>query len=167
MDVLIKKVDNNKLETGVYRKPTSTDIYIKWNTHEPTEWKTGSFRILITQAKLICPDETLVNEETKYLMKAFHEVNDYPMSIINVIAQKELNDSQSKNRRDETYKTSNKIQLILPYSGKQGKKLITTMKKYIRETLPENVQPIVTCQNKKLSTKFNVKDKTQFYHQSN
>ena len=54
----------------------------------------------------------------KYLTKVFLEVNDYPMSIINAIAQQELNDSQSKNRRAETNKTSNKIQLDLPYSGK-------------------------------------------------
>ena len=41
------------------------------------------------------------------------------------------------------------------------------MRKYIRKTLPENVQAIVTYQSKKVSTKFNVKDKTEFYHQSN
>ena len=89
------------------------------------------------------------------------------MPIINTIAQQELNDCQSKNRRAETDETSNKIQLNLTYSGKQGKKLITRIKKYIRKTLPENVQAIVTYQSKRLSTKFNVKDKTEFYHQSN
>ena len=41
------------------------------------------------------------------------------------------------------------------------------MKKYTRKTLPENVQAIVTYESKKLSTKFNVKDKTEFFHQSN
>ena len=41
------------------------------------------------------------------------------------------------------------------------------MKKHVRKTLPENVLVIVTYQSKKLSTKFNVKDKTEFYHQSN
>ena len=99
-------------------------------------------------------------------MKVFHEVNDYPMSIINTIAQQQHNDSQSKNRRPETNETTNKIQLNSPYSGKKGKKVITKMKKYIRKPLPENVQAIVTYQSKKLSTKFNVKDKTE-YHQSN
>ena len=98
----------------------------------------------------------------KYLTKVFHEVNDYPMSIINTIAQQELNDSQSKNRRAETNETSNKIQLILPYSGKQGKKLITKMKKHIRKTLLENVQAIVIFQSKKLPSKFKVKDKQNF-----
>ena len=66
----------------------------------------------------------------------FHEVTDYPMSIISKIAQHLLHDSQSKN--NEANKTSHKIQLLLPYSRKQGKKLITKMEKYVRKTLPEN-----------------------------
>ena len=92
----------------------------------------------------------------KYLTKVFHEVNDYPMSIINTIAEKELNDSQSKNNGAETNETSNKIQLILPFCRKQGKKLIRKIKKHIRKTLPENVLAIVTHQSKKLSAKFSV-----------
>ena len=47
-----------------------------------------------------------MKEAKKYLTKVFHKVNDYPMSIINAIAQQELNDSQSKNRRAETNETS-------------------------------------------------------------
>ena len=47
-----------------------------------------------------------MKEAKKYLAKVFHEVNDYPMSIINAIAQQELNDSLSKNRRAETNETS-------------------------------------------------------------
>ena len=45
----------------------------------------------------------------KYLMKVFCEARDSPMSIINAIAQQELNHSQSKNRRAETNETSSKI----------------------------------------------------------
>ena len=41
------------------------------------------------------------------------------------------------------------------------------MKNHIKKTLLENMVAIVTYQSKKLSTKFNVKDKTEFYHQSN
>ena len=41
------------------------------------------------------------------------------------------------------------------------------MKRHIRKILPENIQTIVTCQSKKLSTNSHVKDKTKFYHQSN
>ena len=102
MDKLIKRANNNKLEIAVYQKPSSTDIYINWNAHVPTEWKIRTLRNLIKGAKRICSDESLVNEKMKYLTKVFHEVNNYPMSIINKIGQQELNDSQSKNRRAET-----------------------------------------------------------------
>ena len=108
-----------------------------------------------------------MKEEKKYLTKVFYEVNDYRMNLINTTAQQHPNDSPSKNRRAEANETSNETQLIFPYSGKQGKKLITKMKKHIRKTLPENRQAIVTYQSKKSSTNFNVKDKTEFYHQSN
>ena len=96
LDVLIKRVNNSKLKTGVYQKLISSDIYINWNAHAPTEWKVRTLRNLIKQAKIICSGESLVKEEMKYLTKVFHEVNDYPMSITNAIAQQELNDSQSK-----------------------------------------------------------------------
>ena len=76
----------------------------------------------------------------KYHTKVFHKVNDYPMSIISKIAQRELNDSQSKNRRRGTNETTNKVHLVLPYSGKQRQKFITKMKKHIKKTLPENIK---------------------------
>ena len=88
------------------------------------------------------------------ISKVFHEVTDYLLSIISKTAQQGLNDSQSKNRREETNEAPNKIQLILPYSETQSKKLITKMKKHIKKTLPENIQAIVTYQSKMLSTKF-------------
>ena len=37
----------------------------------------------------------------KYPTKVFHEVNDYPMSITNAIAQQELNDSESKKKEEQ------------------------------------------------------------------
>ena len=88
----------------------------------------------------------------KYQTKVFHEVSiPRKYSIINKIAQQELNDSQSKNRRSGGNET--------PNLESKEKKLITKMKKHIRITLPENIQTIVIYQSKKLSTKFNVKDK--------
>ena len=89
------------------------------------------------------------------------------MSIINKVAQQELNNSQNKNRRAETNEDSNKIQVILQYSGKQSKKSIAKMKTHIRKTLPENKQTIMTYQSTELSTKFNVKVKAEFCYQNN
>ena len=83
MDILIKRLNNNKLETNFYRKPTSTNIYINWDAHAPTEWKIGTVKNLTKQAKVICSEECLENEEMKYLTNVFYDVNSYPTSITN------------------------------------------------------------------------------------
>ena len=57
MEVLIKRANKSKLKTGVYRKATSSDIYINWNTH------IGALRNLVKLAKLICSNESLVKNE--------------------------------------------------------------------------------------------------------
>ena len=46
LELLIKRVGKNKLKTSVYRKPTSTDIYINWNARAPTEWEIRTLRNL-------------------------------------------------------------------------------------------------------------------------
>ena len=68
--------------------------------HQENE-KKGHLKILLNEQNLSVFYESLMKKEIKYLTKVFHEVNNYPMSIINTIAQQELNDSQSKNRRAE------------------------------------------------------------------
>ena len=45
--------------------------------------KIETLRKFIKRVKVISSDESLQNEEMKYLTKVFHEVNSFPMSIIN------------------------------------------------------------------------------------
>ena len=48
---------------------------------------------------------------------------------------------------------------------KQRKKSKTKMKKHITKTLPKSIATIVIYQSKKMSTRINVRDKTELYHQ--
>ena len=52
-----------------------------------------------------------------------------------------------------------KIQVLVPYSGKQGHQLLSKTKKQLIRTLPDD--------KTKLSTKFPVKNKTDFQHKHN
>ena len=56
---------------------------------------------------------------------------------------------------------------MLPYNGKQGKKLLSKMKKHLNKLLPTEVKTTVTYQGKKLGTEFQLKDKTKFHQQNN
>ena len=51
---------------------------------------------------------------------------------------------------------------MVPYSGNQGHKLLSKMKKQLKKTLPEDVNTMISYKSAKLSTKFPVKDKTDF-----
>ena len=52
---------------------------------------------------------------------------------------------------------------MVPYSGNQGHKLLSKMKKQLKKILPEDV----SYESTKLSTKFPVKDKTDLQHKNN
>ena len=56
---------------------------------------------------------------------------------------------------------------MLPCNGKQGNKLLSEAKKHLNKSLHTEVNTTVRYQNKKLGTKFQLKDKTRFYHQNN
>ena len=56
LEVLVKRFNHNKLETGVYRKPISINIYINWNAgfikstnHQQTDHPTTDAVIMFTR----------------------------------------------------------------------------------------------------------------------
>ena len=38
LDVLVSKMEDGRLITSVYQKPTNTNLYINWFSHSPTNW---------------------------------------------------------------------------------------------------------------------------------
>ena len=50
LDVLITRENDGNMETGVYRKPTHTDVYLNWNAHAPNIWKTSTVRSLVKRS---------------------------------------------------------------------------------------------------------------------
>ena len=59
-----------------------------------------------------------------------------------------------------------KIQVLVPYSGKQGHQLLSKTKNQLIRTLPDDIT-MISYKSTKLSTKFPVKNKTDFQHKHN
>ena len=55
---------------------------------------------------------------------------------------------------------------MVPYFENQGHKLLSKMKKQLKKTIPEDVNTMISYKSTKLSTKFPVKDKSDFHHQN-
>ena len=134
----------------------------------PTNWKIGTLRNLIKRAKSISSSELLLRNEISYLRHIFTEYNDFPLKLVNNIIDQELSQLvPQETTKPHSKETQQTLQLMVPYSGKQGHKLLSKMKKQLKKTLPEDVNTMISYNSTKLSTKFPVKDKTDFQHKSN
>ena len=67
--VSIRRLTNGKLKTIVFRKETSTDIHMNWNSHAPMQRKIDTLKNLVKRSIIICSDQPLLQKQLDYLMK--------------------------------------------------------------------------------------------------
>ncbi|XP_072033202.1 uncharacterized protein [Amphiura filiformis] len=70
LDTMITRNPNGCLSFGVYRKPTHTDQYLDFASHQPLEHKLGVIRTLTHRAKTICSDQDTLNTELHHVKRA-------------------------------------------------------------------------------------------------
>ena len=88
LDVLVEKNDH-ELVTSIYRKPTFTGYYIRWNSFCPMKRKTNLISSLVHGALVICSKSTLQNE-----LSNIHSIlinNGCPEAVINAVITKKIN----------------------------------------------------------------------------
>ena len=175
LDVLICRNDKS-IETTVCRKSTNNNIYLNWNAFAPDTWKKGTLKALVERAYTVCSTKDFLDKELKYLQKVFHENNNYLNYVIKQILQQsydehreqkfdmantnlKLNVLEKRNINEE-----NQHLLLVPYQGKKGDFVIKFIKKRMKTLLPTNIRTKIAFTGSKLSTCFQVKDKTKFEH---
>ena len=62
LDVLITKT-SNEIETTVYKMPTFSELYTKWDSYTPTKYKRNLINNLLHRAHQICSSFTLLHKE--------------------------------------------------------------------------------------------------------
>ena len=116
---------------------------------------------------MICSTPNLLEKELKYIENVF-KGNNYPSWVIKDIlyAAKERHQQpieETENLVDDENNEEmiyNKHLLTIPYQGKRGMYVINSMKKRLKNLLPDNILLIISNNGKKLSSCFNIKDKT-------
>ena len=180
LDVLIRRTEDNQLETTVYRKKTNNGIYMNWNSHSPQSWKIGTLKNLIRRAAMICSQPEDLQREINHLEKVFCETNEYPTSIVKRIIEEERSRRQQRQREETTEPpaTNNQeeeeeeeeeekvIYVNLPYAGTNGENLLKKLRQDI-EKKSRNLKIRVTYTPTKLGSMFVVKDKTKMEHLHN
>ena len=134
LDVSTRRTNDNKVEKSVYRKVTCTNIYINCHSHARANWEIGTLKNLIKRAKSISSSELLLRNEISYLRHIFTEYNDYPLKFVNNIIDQELFQIvQQETTKPQSKETQQTLWLMVPYSGKEGHKLLPKMKKILKE----------------------------------
>ena len=87
MDVLVERA-GDKFIRSVYRKPTFTGLYTRWDSFTSTNHKVNLIKSLASRAKRICSPETL-DEEVVVLKKLFLD-NGYPSGLVERILKQTL-----------------------------------------------------------------------------
>jgi hypothetical protein len=77
LDCCVQRTASGSLNTVVYRKPTHTDKYLHFDSHNPTSTKSGVVGCLARRAQKVCTDNASLSVENRHLVKAF-EANAYP-----------------------------------------------------------------------------------------
>ena len=130
LDVSAIRANDNKVETSVYRKATCKNIYVNWRSHAPSNWKIGTLRNFIKRAKSISSSGLPLRIKIGYLRYIFTENNDFPLKVVNNITDQELSQSpQQEITKPQSKDTQQTLQLMVPYSGNHGHKLLSKMNK--------------------------------------
>ena len=159
LNALVKRTLNNKFKRSIFRKSTKTDIQMNWNTHAPAYWKVEILKTFIKRGGAVCSNENLLKTEIEHLRKVFVKMSSKPRHIVNRVINQELSQNlETIQENDQTEEPTETAQLIVPYTGKQGHKIISKVKKDLSKALSSKVKTMVTCQETKLLKEFNIKN---------
>ena len=175
LDVKVLRVEDDQIETSVYRKVTNTDIYMNWYSHAPTSWKIATLKSLIRRAFLVSSKPESLNAELIHLKDAFCDKNDYPRKLVEQIIENErisqrtdIQEEEVSNEEEEDKPIA--LSLNLPYAGNKGEMLVLKLRKYISKVVNKNKKVVTITpvyKARRLGSNFNIKDKIKFEHQHN
>ena len=117
MDVAVKR-ENEGLTRTVYRKPTFTGQYMRWESFAPTQQKIGLIRSLTSRALKICSKEKLQAEICT--LKQIFTDNGYPTDVVDRVVfktcelQKMCHDVAATTSEEVSMRT---VVLRLPWIG--------------------------------------------------
>ena len=116
----------------------------------------------MTRGKSISSSELLLRNEINYI-RNIKRVKHFSLKVVDNII---VATSTTRNKKTQSKETQQSLQSMGPYFENQGHKLLSKMKKQLKKTLPEDVNTMISYKSTKLSTKFLVKDKSDFQHQN-
>ena len=144
------------------QKSTNSDIYLKWESFAPDQWKWKTLKTLTKRAYDVFSNQKLLQKELHYTAKVFCFNNNYPNLVIKNFLQQAKQQHQQQITADASARNHF---LLLHYKDEKREHLIKSTKGRISELLPPEIKAQVAYTGKKPSTYYNVEDQSKFEHQ--
>ena len=133
MDVLVERVGSS-LVRSVYRKPTFTGLYTRWDSFAPTNQKINLIKSLTSRAVRICSEEKLPAEIVK--LKVLFAENGYPAGLVDRTIKMVQLQRGTENRRVLAETSKDCCYLRLPWIGPKSKEFREDIEGAIRTAFP-------------------------------
>ena len=106
LDTLVTPLADSSLSITVYHKPTHTDQYLQWDSHQSLSAKYSVIGTLIHRAKTVCTDLEFLQRELQHLRKALVRCK-YHLWAINKVQSKVLNSNYEDDSSNNLQNTNN------------------------------------------------------------
>ena len=125
LDTIGKPEADGNLSITIYRKPTYTDQYLQWDSHQHLSAKFSVINILIHRAKTVCSNPELLHKEMDYLRKALTQCK-YPKLALDKVERRlnrpssEVIDGANNQGTAGAQRTTNEVKtkghIVIPYT---------------------------------------------------
>ena len=130
LDCLIKRDNEGRLQTKVYRKKTHTGQYMHYTSNQPEHVKIGTIKTLVRRAKIVCSTEESLTDELDYIKKTMR-LNGYPEKLIT----KTIKQTLSYNSKSKNSQNLEAPKLFIPYEKGISEQLKRVANKYGLEVI--------------------------------
>ena len=124
---------DGSLTTSVFRKPTHTDLYMKWDSHHAISSKYSVIGTLHHRANTICSSPELLQHEEHYLKRVLTKCK-YPAWALNMVKIKMKTLAQKNKQKNKSCNIGHQQQpnpyMVVPYYKGLSENLKGTCKKY-------------------------------------
>ena len=117
LDILITPMDDGRLQTSVYRKPTHTNLYLQWDSHHTIPSKYSVAGTLYHRAKTICSNQEMLLKEEQHLFQALEKCK-YPTWALNRVKMRCQNPSNKRRNNNKSQHNNNierNLYMVVPY----------------------------------------------------
>ena len=158
LDVLVKRNNNNELETAVFRKKTHTGLYTKFSS-----LCSNLIACLLHRAYQICSSYEINYTEFDNITHMLL-LNGYPLSFIQAEIRKFLNErhnsiTQSQSTDESSNQSSNRILFRLPYIRNQSITIEKEVRSFFRKYRIDKVRQCAIHDTLCIGDMFRFKDK--------